>query len=121
MTPSNLCLISSLALAALAGLAGSFNARVLTGVAAGAAWNFASLWCLINLLSAWLGPQPSRRRALGWLVVKFPVLYALAVLLVRHAQVSVLGFSVGFTAVMAVSMGWFAVQANRRTVKVYGR
>lgn len=80
-------------------------------VAAGAAWNLASLVCLRRLLRAWLGPQPSQRRAIAWVLVKFPLLYALIVFLFRSPGLSVIGFSLGFSAVLAVALGFFARRA----------
>ena len=91
--------------------------RVLTitiGVVAGIAWNLASLWCLSRLLAAWLGPSPSKRRAIGWLLVKFPLLYLLAFALVRGSSVSLIGFGAGFSAVLVVMLAAFALRAQRR-------
>lgn len=80
-------------------------------VAAGAAWNLASLFCLRQLLRAWLGPQPSQRRAVAWVLVKFPLLYALVVFFFRSPQLSIVGFSLGFSVVLAVAMALFARHA----------
>ena len=88
------------------------------GVAAGVAWNGASLWCLTQLLRAWLGPQPSRRRAIIWVVVKFPLLYALTFFLLRNAKVSIVGFGIGFSVVLFAAIGvlwWKAAFRNSRT------
>lgn len=80
-------------------------------IAAGAGWNIASLFCLRQLMRAWLGPRPSRRRAVAWVLVKFPLLYALVVFLFRSPQLSVIGFSLGFSAVLVVAMVCFARHA----------
>ena len=107
--------------------------RLFAGIAAGALWNAASLWCLTRLLRAWLGPphalpgslEATRRTAAspmarwqgaGWVLVKFPLLYGLAIALLRSRAVSLLGFGVGFTLVLAIAVGWFAVAARRLTV-----
>ena len=72
------------------------------GITAGVAWNLLSLWSLAQLLKAWLGPTPSRPRVIGWLLVKIPLLYALAFVLVSHPSISPLGFGLGFTASLAL-------------------
>lgn len=105
------------AAAAAVGLAAAvawpFSARTALGIAAGGGWNLASLWCLTRLLNAWLGPNPSRRRAVGWLLVKFPLLYLLVIAILRVPDVSRLGFSAGFTLVLAFAIGRFILQAKR--------
>lgn len=79
--------------------------------AAGAVWNLASLFCLRRLLRAWMGPQPSQRRAVAWVLVKFPLLYALVVCLFRMPQLSIVGFSLGFSVVLTAAMALFARRA----------
>jgi hypothetical protein len=74
--------------------------NIALGIAAGALWNLASLWCLARLLKAWLGPTPSTRRVVGWLLVKFPLLYTLIVLLFQVPSLSLAGFGVGFSLVL---------------------
>lgn len=91
------------------------------GVLAGGLWNLVSLWCLAQLLRAWLGPQPSRRRAIAWLLVKFPLLYVVIFRVFQSPGVSVLGFGIGFTVVLGVSLAWWLWQAQRmRIVKAHG-
>ena len=85
--------------------------RFVFGLLAGAAWNAASLWCLSRLLGAWIGPQPSRRRALAWLPVKLS-LYAAAWWLLSRPAVSLIGFSLGFTLVLALAAGGFILRAR---------
>ncbi|MBI3088287.1 MAG: hypothetical protein HYY91_05325 [Candidatus Omnitrophica bacterium] len=82
----------------------------LLGASTGAVWSLASAWCLARVFRAWLGPRPSRRRVVMWLLVKFPLLYALMVMLLRQPAVSVIGFGVGFTLVLFVMIGWLSRQ-----------
>lgn len=86
------------------------------GIVAGGGWNLASLWCLAQLLDAWLGPHRSTRRVIGWLLIKFPLLYAVAYGLLRLPGVSLIGFSVGFTAVLAAAVALLAISAQRSMI-----
>ena len=96
-----------------AGLAGSFGGfRGALGVLSGGLWNLINLWCLQNLLSAWLGTTRSKRRVVGWIALKFLFLYGLVVLLLRHPAISLIGFGVGFTIVLVSAIGIFAIQAR---------
>lgn len=81
---------------------------------AGAAWNGANLWCLRRLLGAWLGPKHSTRRVVVWLLVKYPLLYALAFCLLRQAQVSPVWFGCGFTLVLVAGLIAMALSVQRR-------
>jgi len=85
------------------------------GILAGGAWNLANLWCLGRALAVWFGPQASspaspasrragRRRAAWWFIVKFPVLYGLAVALLMVPGISLAGFGVGFSVVLAIAV-----------------
>jgi hypothetical protein len=87
------------------------------GLVAGGVWNLASVWSLRRLLGAWLGPSPSRRRALLWLLVKFPLLYLLAVALLRSPQVSSVGFGLGFTLVLIAAIAQVVMQVRSRTAR----
>ncbi len=89
-------------------LAAAWNRSVATSVLVGGMWNVASLWCLAHLLRAWLGPQPSQRRTIGWLLVKFPLLYVAVIALLRSPAMSAVGFGIGFTVVLLIAMAWFA-------------
>ncbi len=110
---------TAVALAACAMLAQvGWGSMAAAGVLAGGAWNLASLWCLSQLLAAWLGPQPSRRRAILWLAVKFPLLYLAAFTLLRQPGLSLIGFGVGFSVVLAIAVA--ALAANARQM-VHGR
>ena len=96
--------------------------RFFAGLLAGAAWNAASVWCLGRLLRAWLGPAPSTRRAVGWLAVKFPLLYLLVFLLISQPGISVAGFGCGFTLVLAGVVAWYALRVPRFSgVRSHGR
>lgn len=106
-------LLAVTAIFVAAGAAVPWSTRVAVGTAVGGVWNLANLWCLTRLLGAWLGPSHSRRRAIVWTVVKFPLLYGVAFWLLAVAKVSVVGFGVGFTIVLGVALGWLAMQAQR--------
>ena len=100
-----------LALAVLAaGLAG--DAALAAGVLAGGAWHLISLWCLAQLLSAWL-VRHSTRRVVGWLLLKFPLLYLAAYGLLQRWRVSAMGFGIGFTVVLVTALAWLVWQAPR--------
>jgi len=92
------------------------------GIICGGLWNLASLWCLTQLLDAWLGPHPSRRRAVLWLLVKFPLLYLLIFTALRQPAIALAGFGIGFTLVLVAAVGVLASSAQRRTtVRANGR
>jgi hypothetical protein len=95
-----------------AGVAWPVESRVASGLAAGAAWNLASLFCLHRLLRAWLAKPPSRRRVLLWFGLKFPLLYGLALSLFRASAPFLIGFGLGFTVVLLVMLGWALAQAR---------
>lgn len=95
--------------------------RLLLGLLVGGVWNAANLWCLTRLLLAWLGPRPSVPRALLWVGIKFPLLYLAAFALLRLPVVSLLGFALGFTLVLALAIGWVAVHHGLLPRSVYGR
>lgn len=103
------------------------------GILAGGAWNLANLWCLARSLVVWLGPTPSppapsrerrasRWRAAWWFLVKFPGLYGLAVWLLLAPGVSLEGFGLGFSAVLAwaVVAGIVWSQERLRTLPTHG-
>ena len=94
-----------------AGVVSFWSRQAALGILAGGGWNAASLWSLRRMLGAWLGPRPSRRRALGWLFVKFPCLYLLAFALLRLPMISAMGFGIGFTIVLILGLVWGAQQA----------
>ena len=74
---------------------------------AGGLWNLCSLLCLTQLLHAWIGPRASTRRAIAWLLVKFPLLYAAIFLLIQRSIVSIGWFGAGFTVVLAAVAVFF--------------
>jgi hypothetical protein len=75
---------------------------LVAGVLAGGLWNAANLWCLSKAVRVWLSPQRTRRQQIGWFVVKFPLLYAVAFALLQIPGLSLIGFGIGFTVVLAV-------------------
>lgn len=102
-------------------------ASLLAGLAVGAAWNAVNLWCLTRGLRAWLSaaaatpggpgaPRPSRRRAVAWLLVKFPLLYGIAFAILRARLVSLVGFGLGFLLVLVLAIARFALAAQRLTL-----
>ena len=98
-------------LGASALLALRWDVAVATGIVVGGLWNLASFWCLANLLQAWLGPKPSRRRAVTWLLIKFPLLYGVIFTVFISRAVSSIGFGIGFTVVLVVLLGWYVLRA----------
>jgi hypothetical protein len=52
----------------------------------------------------------------GWLLAKFPLLYAAAWLYLSRPGASVVGFGAGFTLVLLAAMAWFLFQAQRMTL-----
>jgi len=96
-----------------AGLAGAWRGRLALGVLAGGLWNLASLWCLVRLLSAWLGRSASRPwQVAGWLLLKFPLLYLLVFSMRRAPAISLIGFGVGFTIVLAAAVAALACETR---------
>jgi len=108
--------------AAVAALAWLWSPAASRGVLAGGAWNLASLACLSRLVSAWLRETPSAWRVTGWLLLKFPLLYILAFVVLRAPGMSLGGFGIGFSLVLAVVASWLAVAARRAAaVHPHGR
>ena len=116
MTDRGLTSLGKAAVASLGvavGVTALVSPKATLGVAVGGAWSLASLWCLTRLLASWLGPQRSTRQVVGWLVVKFPLLYLLAFWLMRRPAVSFLGFGVGFSVVLVTAIAGLAIHARR--------
>ena len=106
--------------AAAAGLLWPVQPSLAGGLAVGAAWNLANLWCLSRVLSAWLGPHRSRRRAIAWLLIKLAALYPAAfIILNTHPQLAT-GFGIGFSLALVVMMVGFALR-GRAAVGADGR
>jgi hypothetical protein len=107
------CVVAGILLIPVAAAGTLAGAHMALSVFVGGVWNLVNLWCLAHLLNAWLGPQRSRRRALGWLLVKFPLLYAVVFLLLRYSGVSLLGFGVGFTVVLVGALTLLAIRSRQ--------
>lgn len=123
------------AVLASAAFAGMWGLPSALGVVAGGVWNLTSLWCLVHLLNAWLVPLPVasaeggsaprrrpwwRRQGVGWLLVKFPLLYAIAVIVLRVPAVSIVGFGIGFTVVLLVMAVTLALRARHLATPSHG-
>ena len=121
-TTRRLLAVATLVLVCCVAAAWRWGLHAALGVFAGGAWNLASLWCLVQLLNAWLGPAPSRKRVWGWLLVKFPLLYFLAFGLLWTKAVSAVGFGVGFSVVLLVILTGMACQAKHLVItRPHGR
>ncbi len=120
-TPPRFWLLAAAVLLVAAAASWLVAPRIVIGLLAGGVWNLANFWCLSRLLHAWVTPHASRRRALGWLLVKVPLLYAFVFFLLRAPSVSLVGFSLGFTAVLAAAIGWFMLRSQRMMVPSHGR
>ena len=121
-TLTSLWLVAAAAVGLAAAVAGVIGGRLALGIAAGGTWNIASLWCLARLLSAWCRPRPSRRQVLGWFFLKFPLLYVAVFSLLRMPAVSLVGFSIGFSLVLFLAVGWVMIRVRRTALaRPYGR
>lgn len=87
--------------------------RMVASMLAGGLWNVGSLWCLSKLLRVWLGPDPHRRQALGWLAVKCAWIGVLAAVVLRAPWLSVIGFGAGLTVVLMVVVAGLGFRAHR--------
>ena len=106
---------SAAAVAISAVVAAWWGVRPALSVAAGGAWNLTSLWCLARVLRAWVGPSPSTRRAVTWIVLKFPLLYYVGFRLLSSHAISSAGFGLGFSIVLFVVLARLAVYAQQFT------
>ena len=102
---------SGLVIAALPGW--MWGPRVVGSILAGGLWNLASLWCLTRLLGAWLRPEPSRNRLLGWLALKGAWLALLIGAVLRAPWLSFIGFGIGFTIMLIIVIAFFALHSRR--------
>ena len=85
----------------------------MSSVLVGGVWSVANLWVLARLLAAWVGPQRSRRRVVGWLLMKLAVLYPLAVLFLRASPEAAGGFGIGFSVVLLAAITRYLLAAQR--------
>ena len=116
---SSVARLSAISLVACAVIAArGFGARASAGIILGGAWNLASLWCLTRLLQAWMGPKPSQRRAIIWLLVKFPLLYAAIFLVFQAKVVPFQAFTIGFSVVLAVATAAFLMGVRQTMAPV---
>ena len=110
------------AVASLASL--RWGAAAALSVAAGGAWNLANLWCLSRALGVWINPQQAPRRVrIGWFLVKFPLLYAVAFGMLKIPGTSLIGFGVGFTMVLgsALAVTFMTLRAFQASTPAHGR
>ena len=106
--------LQSAGAAALAAMiAAAWSLRLAISVAAGGAWNLASLWCFARVLRAWMGPAPSTGRAVLWVAIKFPLLYFLTYHILSSPSISAIGFGIGFSVVLFFVLARFAVYAQQ--------
>ena len=100
-----------------------WDVAVSVGVLAGGAWNLLNLWSLGQTLSVWLDAHPSRVRSVAWFLVKFPLLYAVAVGLLMTPGVSAMGFGLGFSVTLAAALIASVVSAlpDAHAVASHGR
>ena len=92
---------TALGLIPVAGLVGGF--RVAIGLAGGIAWTLVNVWVLGRLLQPLTHGIHRRAMAhLGWWILKVPVLYGAAGILLVSSWSSAVGFIVGFSM-------WFLV------------
>ncbi len=80
------------------------HSSVTSGMLVGGAWNLINLWCLTRALGVWLASHPSRWRSALWFIVKFPLLYGLALGLLMTPGLSLGGFIVGFSATLGAAL-----------------
>ena len=98
----------------------SFNIGL--GAVAGVIWNVASLACLSRLLKAWLGPRPSQRAAIAWLLMKIALLGAVLTIFTRVSTAFIIGFGVGFTGALTIAILKLVLQTRRPSlIRSHGR
>lgn len=91
-------------------------------IAAGGLWNLLNITCLIRFLLVLTEQEPGSKRSKPaslrlalWFLVKFPLLYGAAFLLLWKLNISALGFAVGFSVVLliAVFAGWMQASQSQ--------
>ena len=108
------------------GLAVAMSCRagspMVLGVLVGGSWQLVNLWSLSRMIARWLEPSASKRRMAGWFVVKFPLLYLLAIISLSRPWISPVGFGMGFVAVLiaAAIASLIPVAASPRGPVSYG-
>ena len=93
------------------------------GIIAGGAWGLVNLWCLAQVLSRWLTPECSRWRIMAWVLVKFPLLYGVAIWCLTRPRISPLGFGLGFFTALtsAIVVSLLVAQRAMRSLPTHGR
>ena len=77
----------------------TFGWRHAVGVGAGMVWSLANAWALTRLVRGSLAsPQLPRWRQTAWWVVKLPLLYGVAALMLVSPWSSAVGFLTGFSS-----------------------
>jgi len=107
--------IGSAVIGLLASILWSSPASMIAGVMAGCAWNLANLWCLSRLLTTMLGPTPARARVTCLLLTKM-ALYGAAFGVLRLPGAPIVGFSIGFTIILAAALIWVVLHAQQQGV-----
>lgn len=76
---------------------------MIVGILFGGLWGAANAAVLGLAARTWMRAQEFRWPSLLWLLIKFPVLYAAAWLMLRQPQCSPAGFAIGFTVVLVLA------------------
>ncbi len=76
---------------------------IAAGIATGAAFSALNLWLLSRLAAELLKPAPRRKRIVGLLALKFAGIYPVMIGVLAFRAVSLAGFAIGFTTVLAAA------------------
>lgn len=107
----------------LAGAASLKSKAWSLGIALGGAWHVASFWLLLKVLRTWMNPHRSTVKLAGWLALKIIWLGIAGFGLLRLTPAVIVGFVVGFTAVLVIMVAATARQrlVHPKRVAVQGR
>ena len=89
-----------------------WDVSVARGILAGGVWNLVNLWCLARTLRVWFGAS-SRAHTVKWILVKFPLLYLVAIGILLSPGVSAVGFGIGFSVVLAIAISATVLHLQR--------